>query len=73
VPLHLRNAPTKRMAILNYGKGYQYAHDIADKVANMRCLPENMKHRQYYRPTGQGFEKNIKDRLERFKQLKKKP
>jgi ATPase related to the helicase subunit of the Holliday junction resolvase len=70
VPLHLRNAPTKLMKTLNYGKGYQYAHDFADKIANMQCLPDNLKDRQYYYPTGQGIEKNIKERLEYIKKQK---
>jgi putative ATPase len=70
VPLHLRNAPTKLMASLDYGKGYQYAHNAADKVTNMQCLPENLQDRQYYQPTGQGLEKNIKERLELIKKLK---
>lgn len=70
VPLHLRNAPTKLMANLNYGKGYQYAHNAADKVTNMQCLPENLKDRRYYQATDQGLEKNIKERLEGIKKLK---
>ncbi|CUH97481.1 Replication-associated recombination protein A [Propionispora sp. 2/2-37] len=70
VPLHLRNASTKLMANLNYGKGYQYAHNVADKVTNMQCLPENLKDRQYYQPTDQGLEKNIKERLGLIKKLK---
>ena len=72
VPLHLRNAPTKLMENLDYGKGYQYAHDSKDKVANMKCLPENLKDRQYYQPTNQGVEKNIKERLELIKNIKTK-
>ncbi len=72
VPLHLRNAPTKLMAELGYGKGYRYAHDLEDKVVNMQCLPENLKARQYYNPTDQGLEKNIKERLELIKKLKSK-
>lgn len=72
VPLHLRNAPTKLMEDLEYGKGYQYAHDSKDKVSNMQCLPENLKDRQYYQPTSQGLEKNIKERLEFIKKLKDK-
>lgn len=72
VPLHLRNAPTKLMANLDYGKGYKYAHDSKDKVVNMQCLPENLKDRQYYQPTNQGVEKNIKERLEIIKRLKAK-
>jgi len=72
VPLHLRNAPTKLMANLNYGKGYQYAHDFENKVVDMQCLPDNLKDRQYYHPTSQGIEKNIKERLELVKKLKAK-
>ena len=63
VPLHLRNAPTKLMKQLDYGKGYQYAHDEADAVADMECLPENLKGREFYKPTDFGFEKEITKRL----------
>ncbi|OFW45555.1 MAG: AAA family ATPase [Acidobacteria bacterium RIFCSPLOWO2_12_FULL_67_14b] len=63
VPLHLRNAPTKLMKQLDYGKGYRYAHDEPDAVANMECLPENLKGREFYRPTDFGFEKEITKRL----------
>ena len=59
VPLHLRNAPTKLMKQLDYGKGYQYAHDEPDAVANMDCLPDNLKGREFYKPTDFGFEKEI--------------
>jgi putative ATPase len=64
VPLHLRNAPTGLMKHLGYGKGYQYAHDLEAKVANMQCLPDNLKDRKYYEPTSQGVEKRIRERLE---------
>jgi putative ATPase len=63
VPLHIRNAPTKLMKQLDYGKGYQYAHDEPDAVANMDCLPDNLKGREFYRPTDFGFEKEIRKRL----------
>ncbi len=63
VPLHLRNAPTKLMKELDYGKGYRYAHDEADAVADMDCLPDNLKGRQFYKPTEYGFEKEISRRL----------
>jgi putative ATPase len=63
VPLHLRNAPTKLMKDLEYGKGYRYAHDEPDAVANMDCLPENLKGREFYKPTEFGFEKEIAKRL----------
>ena len=67
VPLHLRNAPTGLMKGLGYGQGYQYAHDLASKVADMQCLPDNLKDRQYYRPTNQGLEKRIRERLDEIK------
>lgn len=70
VPLHIRNAPTKLMNQLGYGKGYKYAHDYEDKVTDMECLPDNLKGRQYYLPTSQGMEKNISERLEYIKGLK---
>ncbi len=63
VPLHIRNAPTKLMKDLEYGKGYKYAHDDPDAVSNMDCLPENLKGREFYTPTEYGFEKEIKKRL----------
>ncbi len=72
VPLHLRNAPTRLMKQLDYGKGYRYAHDEADGVAAMDCLPENLEGRTFYRPTERGFEKEIKRRLDGWKELKRK-
>ena len=70
VPLHLRNAPTRLMKQLDYGKGYQYAHDEPDGVADMDCLPERLQGRQFYAPTERGFEKEIKRRLDGWKELK---
>jgi len=67
VPLHLRNAPTGLMKHLGYGKGYQYAHDLENKVADMQCLPDNLKDRVYYQPTNQGVEKRIRERLEEIR------
>jgi putative ATPase len=67
VPLHIRNAPTKLMKQLDYGKGYKYAHDEPDAVANMDCLPDNLKGREFYKPTEFGFEREIKKRLEWWK------
>jgi len=67
VPLHLRNAPTGLMKNLGYGRGYQYAHDVEGKVADMQCLPDNLRDRVYYRPTNQGIEKRIRERLEEFR------
>jgi putative ATPase len=67
VPLHLRNAPTRLMRGLGYGKGYQYTHDLNEKVADMQCLPDNLKDREYYAPTNEGVEKRIRERLEEIK------
>ena len=71
VPLHLRNAPTALMKSLGYGKGYQYAHDVESKVADMQCLPDSLKDRVYYRPTDQGVEQRIRKRLEEIRRAKK--
>ena len=70
VPLHLRNAATGLMKELDYGKGYQYAHDLESKVADMQCLPDSLKNRVYYHPTEEGLEKRIKARLEEIKKAK---
>jgi putative ATPase len=67
VPLHLRNAPTSLMKQLGYSQGYQYAHDLDAKVSDMQCLPDNLKDRVYYRPTGEGIEKRIRERMEEIK------
>ena len=67
VPLHLRNAPTGLMRGLGYGKGYQYAHDLDEKVADMQCLPDNLKDREYYAPANEGVEKRIRERLDEIK------
>jgi putative ATPase len=71
VPLHLRNAPTKLMKDLAYGKGYQYAHDEADAVADMSCLPPSLEGRRYYEPKERGFEKEIKRRLDGWEAIKR--
>jgi putative ATPase len=71
VPLHLRNAPTKLMKELDYGKGYQYAHEEKDAIADMDCLPPSLAGRKYYRPTDRGFEKELKRRLEGWEEIKK--
>ena len=70
VPLHLRNAPTGLMKAFGYGQGYQYAHDLEAKVADMQCLPDNLKERVYYHPTEEGVEKRIKVRLEEIRRAK---
>jgi putative ATPase len=71
VPLHLRNAPTALMKGLGYGKGYQYAHDVDEKVADMQCLPDSLRDRVYYHPSREGVEKRIRERLEDIQQLKR--
>lgn len=72
VPLQLRNAPTKLMSELGYGKNYKYAHQFEDKITNMKCLPDNLEGTQYYKPTDQGLEKGISERLDTIKKLKQK-
>ena len=72
VPLHLRNAPTRLMKELEYGKGYRYAHDEADAIAEMTCLPPALEGRRYYEPKDRGFEKEIKRRLDGWEQIKKR-
>jgi putative ATPase len=64
VPLHLRNAPTKLMKSLDYGKGYQYAHNVEDRVADMECLPPSLAGRRYYHPTQEGREKLLAQRMD---------
>ena len=70
VPLHIRNAPTKLMKELGYGKGYKYAHDTEEKLTSMSCLPDSIIDRIYYEPTTQGNEIRFKDRLESIKKWK---
>ncbi|MBV8052317.1 MAG: replication-associated recombination protein A [Acidobacteriaceae bacterium] len=70
VPLHLRNAPTGLMKGLGYGRGYQYAHDVEEKVTGMQCLPDNLRGRTYYDPTNEGVEKRIRERLEEIKRIR---
>jgi len=72
VPLHLRNAPTRLMKELDYGKGYRYAHSEADAVADMSCLPPALEGRKYYEPKERGFEKEIKRRLDGWEEIKKR-
>ncbi len=71
VPLHIRNAPTRLMKELNYGKGYRYAHNEADGVADMDCLPPSLQGKKYYQPTDRGFEEEIQKRLEAWQRLRK--
>jgi putative ATPase len=63
VPLHLRNAPTRLMKDVGYGRGYEYAHDFEEGTTSMQCLPDNLGDRRYYRPTERGLEKTIAERL----------
>jgi putative ATPase len=70
VPLYLRNAPTKLMKELDYGKGYQYAHDVEDKVADMECLPPSLAGRRYYQPTNEGREKLLAQRMEEIQRIR---
>ncbi len=72
VPLHLRNPVTGLMREIGYGRGYQYAHDHEDKIADMLCLPENLRDRTYYRPTAEGFEQRLRERLEEIRRIKTK-
>lgn len=71
VPLHIRNAVTRLMRELDYSKGYQYAHNHQDAITDMSCMPDNLKDRVYYRPTGRGFEAEIKRRLQRWQTLRR--
>ena len=73
VPLHLRNAPTGLMKGLGYGKGYQYAHNLEDKVADMDCLPDSLKGRQYYHAQESGEEAEVKRRPDEVARKKKRP
>jgi putative ATPase len=70
VPLHLRNAPTKLMKSLDYGKGYEYAHDVEGRVADMECLPPSLSGRRYYQPTGEGREKLLAQRMDEIARIK---
>jgi putative ATPase len=72
VPLHLRNAPTSLMKGMGYGQGYQYAHNLEEKVAEMQCLPDKLRDRVYYQPTNEGIEKRIRERLEEIKKKRSK-
>jgi len=73
VPLHLRNAVTGLMRNIGYGKDYQYAHNSEEKVTDMTCLPESLLGRVYYRPTDQGFEARLRQRLEEIRRIQRKP
>jgi putative ATPase len=70
VPLHLRNAPTRLMKDLGYAKGYRYAHDEEDKIADMECLPDSLRGRSYYHPTQEGREKQLAQRMDEIKRIR---
>jgi putative ATPase len=70
VPMHLRNAPTKLMKELDYGKGYRYAHDEEGRVADMDCLPDSLKGRSYFQPTQEGREKLLAQRMEEIRRIR---
>jgi putative ATPase len=70
VPLHLRNAPTKLMKELDYGKGYEYAHDVEGRVADMDCLPESLHGRSWYHPTQEGREKLLAQRMDEIRRIR---
>jgi putative ATPase len=70
VPLHLRNAPTRLMKELDYGKGYRYAHNEEGRVADMDCLPDSLRGRSYYHPTQEGREKLLAQRMEEIRRIR---
>jgi putative ATPase len=70
VPMHLRNAPTKAMKQWGYGAGYEHAHDADDAVTTMECLPEALRDKVYYNPSGRGLEKRIAERLDEIEKLR---
>jgi putative ATPase len=71
VPMHLRNAPTRAMKQWGYGAGYEHAHDAADAVTAMECLPEALRDKAYYNPSGRGLEKRIAERLDEIQKLRR--
>lgn len=73
VPMHLRNASTKAMKSWGYGDGYQHAHQYADAINEMDCLPEALVGQQWYHPTERGMEKRIKERLDEIRARRKPP
>ncbi|MSO21400.1 MAG: replication-associated recombination protein A [Acidobacteria bacterium] len=73
VPLHLRNAPTKLMKDEGYGTGYQYAHDLAERVSAMKCLPDGLAGRRYWKPTDEGWERELRKRLEDIERRRQQP
>ena len=70
VPLHLRNAPTPLMEQFGYGEGYQYAHDLEGRVADMECMPDNLRGREFYHPTAEGREKQLAQRMDEIRRIR---
>ena len=73
VPLHLRNAPTRHMKEWGYGTGYQHAHNFADAITGMECLPPSLAGTRFYEPSDRGIEKRIAERLEEIRKLRHNP
>lgn len=73
VPLHLRNAPTRLMKDIGYGKGYKYAHDFEDAAVEQEHLPEQVRNRRFYHPTDRGFEQTVRDRMEESVSRQRRP
>jgi putative ATPase len=73
VPMNLRNAPTRAMKEWGYGQGYQHAHQFADAIVDMDCLPPSLVGRRYYFPTERGMEKRISERMEELRRRRQKP
>ena len=71
VPMHLRNAPTRLMKGMGYGAGYKHAHEFADAVTGMECLPPSLAGREFYQPTDRGLEKKIAERLREIRASKR--
>jgi putative ATPase len=71
VPLEIRNAPTKLMKDLDYGKGYKYAHDYEERITTLQCLPDSLEGTEYYHPSEEGFESRYKERYEAIKKWRK--
>ena len=73
VPIHLRNAPTRLMKEMGYGRGYRYAHDFADGIVAQENLPDNLRGATYYEPTERGFERELRDRLRHIREIYAQP
>jgi len=72
VPMHIRNAPTKLMKEVGYGKGYKYPHNFENAIVNQSYLPEKLKSKKYYFPTDRGYEKILKERILKINEYKNK-